>query len=231
MKKYSFKYLFVFLALVVSLTCAPVYKEAHALFDPGSMVTQVPNTIKSYANKVTTFANKIVKATLQAYKSIQDFFKNLFSKKSTKIPGTKEIKKSKVADIEDEASIRSAFQKLFFQYPSLDPTVQSKYQEEGQEFYEDTIIESFTAVRELEKQLGALDTKIAEAKTQYTKADDLNGGLNNNYMINVTTDQLLTIIQELVAIKSQLVAANGVHGEVKPLYTGNEVSGVNFNSK
>ncbi len=224
MTKFSFKYLFIFLAMSFSLTCAPVYKEAHALFDPGSMVTQVPNTIKSYANKVTTFANKVVKGILQAYKSIQDFFKNLFSKKSTKVPGTKEIKKSKVADIEDEASVREAFPKLFFQYPSLDPVVQRQYREKGQEFYEDTVIEAFTAVRELEKQLGALDVKIAETKTQYTKADDLNGGLNNNYMINVATDQVLTIIQELVAIKSQLTAARAVESEVDPLYTGNEES-------
>ena len=50
-------------------------------------------------------------------------------------------------------------------------------------------------------------------------------------MINATTDQLMAIIQELVAIKSQLVAANAVHGEVDPLYTGDDQVIVNFNSK
>ena len=231
MTKFNFKYLFVLWGMALSLMFIPVNKEAHALFDAGSMVSHVPNTIQQYANKVTTYANKVIKGTLQVYKSIQDFFKNLFSRKKTKVPGTKEIKESKVADIKSEESIREAFPKLFFQYPSLDPTYQHKYEAEGEEFYEDTLIEAFTAVRELEKQLGALDTKIAEAKTQYSQADDMNKGLENNYMINVTTDQLMTIIQELVAIKSQLVAANAVHGEVKPLYSGDEESGVNFNSK
>lgn len=231
MIKFSFKYLFVFWAMVLSLTFIPVCKEAHALFDAGSMVSQVPNTIQQYANKVTTFANKVVKATLQAYKSIEDFFKKLFSRKNTKVPGTKEIKESKVADIKSEESIREAFPKLFFQYPSLDPTEQHKYEAKGEEFYEDTLIEAFTAVRELEKDLIKIDTQIAQAKTDYSQADDMNKGLENNYMINATTDQLMAIIQELVAIKSQLVAANAVHGEVTPLYTGDDKSGVNFNSK
>lgn len=222
MKKFDIKYLFIFLAMTFSLTCFPVCKEANALFDPGSMVTQVPNTIKSFANKVTTFANKIIKATLQAYKSIQDFFKNLFSKKSTEIPGTKQIVTSKVADIEDEASVRAAFSTLFFQYPSEDSGEQRLYEKEGEEFYEDTVIEVFTAVRELEKQLDKIDIKIATAETEYTKADSLNEGINNRYKIYTTTDQILTTIQELVAMKSQLVAAKAVLGEVKPLYKGSK---------
>lgn len=231
MTKFNFKYLFVFWAMVLSLMFIPVCKEAHALFDAGSMVSQVPNTIQQYANKVTTYANKVVKWTLQAYKSVQDFFKKLFSRKNTKVPGTKKIKESKVADIKSEDSIREAFPKLFFQYPSLDPTDQHKYEAKGEEFYEDTLIEAFTAVRELEKKLVQIDTQIAQAKTDYSQADDMNKGLENNYMINATTDQLMAIIQELVAIKSQLIAANAVHGEVDPLYTGDDQVIVNFNSK
>lgn len=231
MTKFNFKYLFVFWGMVLSLMFIPVCKEAHALFDAGSMVSQVPNTIQSYANKVTTFANKVIKKTLQIYKSIQDFFKNLFSRKNTKVPGTKEIKKSKVADIKSEESIREAFPKLFFQYPSMDPVHMHKYEAEGEEFYEDTLIEAFTAVRELEKKLVEIDTQIAQAKTDYSQADDMNKGLENNYMINVTTDKLMAYIQELVAIKSQLIAAKAVYSEVVPLYTGDEQVIVNFNSK
>lgn len=231
MINFRIKHLFIFLVMTFSLTCAPIYKEAQALFDPGSMVSQVPNTIQSFASKVTTYANKVIKTTLQIYKSIEDFFKNLFSRKNSGVPGTKKIKKSTVANIEDENSIREVFPKLFFQYPSNDPTQKHKYEAEGQEFYEDTFIEAFTAVRELEKQLGEMDIKIAEAKTQYTQADSLNKGLNNNIMINMTMDQVLTIVQELVAIKAQLVAAKAVQGEVKPLYMGDDEAGVDFDSK
>ncbi len=217
MKKIYIK-IIIFFGLIISLGIISHPKDAVAFIDPGSLTTQVPNTVASVANKVTTYANKAIKMTLQAYKSIEDFFKNLFSRKKTKIPGTKKIKKSKVADITDEESIRNAFPKLFFRYPSNEPDDQLGYKHEGQEFFEDTMIEAFTAVRELEKKLTEIDTQIVEAEEKYTQADDLNGGLYNKYMISATTDQILIIIQELVAIKSQMTAAYAVHGEVEPLY-------------
>lgn len=210
--------LFIFSCLVISLTFLPLKNDAMAFFDPGSLTTQVPNTIASVANKVTTYANKAIKATLQVYKSIEDFFKNLFSRKKTKIPGTKVIKESKIVDVSDEEAIREVFPKLFFRYPSENPDEQLMYEKEGQEFFEDTMIEAFTAVRELEKKMIELDTQIVTAEKEYTKADDLNGGLYNKYMISATTDQILIVIQELVAIKSQMTAAYAVHGEVDPLY-------------
>lgn len=216
-RKLSLK-LFIFTMMTVVLTFAPITKEAQALFDPGSLATQVPNTVASVANKVTTAANKAIKATLQVYKSIKDFFKNLFSRKEAKIPGTKKIKESKVANVKDEASIREAFPKLFFRYPSVDPDEQTAYKHKGRMFFEDTMIEAFTAVRELEKNLLKMDSQIVTAESDYTKADDLNGGLYNKYMIDVTTDQVLSIIQELVAIKSQMTAARAVDGDVDPLY-------------
>ena len=217
MKKTCLK-LFIFMSMVVSLTILPLRNDACALFDPGSLATQVPNTITSAANKAATFANKMIKATLQVYKSIQDFFKSLFSRKETKIPGTKEIKESKIVDVSNEEEIRKVFPELFFTYPSNDPDEQLAYKREGQEFFEDTMIEAFTAVRELEKQLTKIDTQIVTAEKEYTKADDLNGGLYNKYMISATTDQILTVLQELVAIKSQMTAAYAVHGEVEPLF-------------
>lgn len=210
--------LFIFSCLIISLIFLPLKNEAMAFFDPGSLTTQVPNTVASVANKVTTYANKAIKATLQVYKSIEDFFKNLFSRKKTKIPGTKVIKESKIVDVSDEEAIREVFPKLFFRYPSEDPDEQLMYEREGQEFFEDTMIEAFTAVRELDKKMIELDTQIVTAEKEYTKADDLNGGLYNKYMISATTDQILIVIQELVAIKSQMTAAYAVHGEVDPLY-------------
>lgn len=202
--------------MVLSLTIMP--KDASALFDPGSLATQVPNTVGSVANKAATYANKVIRTTLQTYKSLQDFFKNLFGRKETKIPGTKEIKESKIVDVNNEEAIREVFPSLFFRYPSNDPDEQLAYKHEGQEFFEDTMIEAFTAVRELEKKLITIDAQIVTAEKEYTQAEDLNGGLYNKYMISATTDQVLMVIQELVAIKSQMTAAYAVHGEVDPLY-------------
>ena len=214
--------IFIFFAVFFSLTILPLKNDAMALFDPGSLATQVPNTVASVANKVTTYANKAIKATLQVYKSIEDFFKKLFSRKNSKIPGTKVIKESKIVDVNNEEDIRKVFPTLFFRYPSNDPDEQLAYKREGQEFFEDTMIEAFTAVRELEKKLIQIDTQIVTAETEYTKADDMNGGLYNRYMISATTDQLLMVVQELVAIKSQMTAAYAVNGEVEPLYLNTE---------
>ncbi len=217
MKKKYLK-LFIFINMLIVLTLLPLRNDAVAFFDPGSLTTQVPNTVASVANKVATYANKVIKMTLQAYKSLEDFFKNLFSRKETKIPGTKVIKESKVVDVADEEAIREKFPTLFFRYPSEDPDEQLAYKHEGQEFFEDTMIEAFTAVRELEKKLLEVDTQIVTAEKEYTQAEDLNGGLYNKYMISATTDQVLIVIQELTAIKSQMTAAYAVHGEVEPLY-------------
>ena len=210
----------LFILVMISFSMLTFFSKAEAfpLFDPGSLASQVGNTVTATTNKITTFNNKIVKGILQAYKSVADFFNNLFTRKENKVPGTKEIKESKVADMSSEESIREAFPELFFRYPSSDPNIQLAYQHEGKEFFEDTMIEAFTAVREMEKQLVALDEEIAKTEEDYSNAEDLNGGLNNVYMISAQTDKVMTIIQELVAIKSQMTAAYAVYGEVDPIY-------------
>lgn len=218
MKRTKVSKLFILMVVFLMFQILFQSREAQALFDPGSLATQAPNTVQSVTNQATTLANKVIKGTLQLYKSIEDFFSNLFSRKETKVPGTKTIKESKVADISSEEAIRTAFPTLFFRYPSEDPNEQLAYKHEAQEFFEDTMIEAFTAVRELEKELVKIDEQIVTAEKEYTQAEDLNGGLYNRYMISATTNQVLMTIQELVAIKSQMTAAYAVHGEVEPLY-------------
>lgn len=225
MSGFNLKLLFV--CLVVSLVFFSNRAEAVGFFNPGSMATQVVNGVNATLNKVSTIANKVVKGTLNKLKALVDKFTSRFNKKEeTKIPGTKEIKESKIADIYDENSIRPAFQKLFFEYPSDQERIQLLYDDKRREFYDDTIIEAFTAVRELEKNLVKIDKKIAAAGTTYTKADDYNGGLYNNYMIEVETDELMMIIQELVAIKAQMAAASAMRDKVKPLYHGKASVGI-----
>ena len=218
MLKKNISKLFILTIISLNLVIFPIQKEAYALLDPGSLATQVPNTINSAVNKASSYANKIIKNTLQLYKSIKDFFRNLFSRKKTEIPGTKIIEESSAINIESEEEIREIFPKLFFMYPSKNVDAQNAYRHEGQEFYEDTMIEAFTAVRELEKQLLKLDMEIVTAENEYTQAEDMNEGLYNRYMISQTTDRVMALVQELVAIKAQMSAAFAVKGEVEPLY-------------
>lgn len=226
------KFLLIF--FIFSFTCISSNAEAFlgllpgSVLDPGALATQLVDNVNAGINKVGTYLNGTVKRALNLIKSAVDKFDNLFSKKDGKIPGTKQILRSKIADIYDEASIRQAFKKLFFVYPSDQPRVMNNYRRKGREFYDDTLIESFTAVRELEKQLSKLDQKIIDSSKENSQASDYNGGLNNLYKLNITTDEILIVIQELVAIKAQMMAAEAVLERVEPLYYGRPTVGIKF---
>ncbi len=218
MMKNSLAKLFILVIVTLNLVIIPLNNDAMAIFDPGSLTTQIPNTVNSVTNKVTSFTNNIVKKTLQLYKSAKDFFKGLFSRKNTQLPGTKKIEESKVVDITSEEEIRNIYPELFFRYPSKDINVRNAYKEERQEFYEDTIIEAFTAARQMEKKLLEMDMEIVRLEEDYTKAEDLNQGLYNRYMIDQTTDQYLAMLQELVALKAQMQSAYYTRFEIEPTY-------------
>lgn len=188
------------------------------VFDPGSLATQLPNNVTATLNQVATLNSKLKKIKLSNLKSQLSKYLDKLDKSEVKIPGTKELTESSVADIYDEVSIREAYKKLFFTYPSDDIHIQNCYKKEGVEFFNDTVIEAFTAVRELEKEVIAYDDKIIEWQKEYTEADDYNIGLYNNFKTSQALDELMIIVQELIAIKTQLQAASAVQGVVEPLY-------------
>lgn len=194
--------------------------------DPGAMATQIINDVNAEINRVGSLVMGNVKKALNNIKSLVDKFKNILSKKDNKVPGTKEIQESKAVDIYDENSIRPAFQELFFEYPSDQPRIQIAYKAKGREFYDDTLIEAFTAVRELEKSSLKLDQKIIDYTKETRDAKDRNQGLYNLYRINQATDELMMILQELVAIKAQMVAAGAVLNRVEPLFNGTPTKGI-----
>lgn len=194
--------------------------------DPGAMATQFINNVNAEINKYGSIVMGEVKKTLNGIKSLVDQFKNLLGKKEDKVPGTKEIEKSKIVDIYDENSIKPAFQELFFEYPSDQPRIQLAYKDKGREFYEDTLIEAFTAVRELEKSSNKLNQKIIDITNETRKSDNRNQGLYNLYRINQGIDEVATILQELIAIKAQMAAASAVLNRVEPLYNGTPTKGI-----
>lgn len=195
------------------------------VFDPGSLATQIPNNLNATLNQVATLNSKIVKQYLSKVKSVLEKYLDKLDKSEVKIPGTKSLEESSVADIYDEVSIREAYKKLFFTYPSDDIHVQNRYKEKGIEFFNDTVIEAFTSVRELEKEIIAYDDKILEWQKEYTEAKDYNVGLYNNFKTSQALDELMIIVQELIAIKTQLQAASAVRGTVEPLYFDEPTAG------
>ena len=234
MKKFKNKFLFtaIFCGCLLYSTVSQAFLLSFLkglppvpVFDPGSLSTQIPNNLNATLNQVATVESKLKKIKLSGLKSMLSEYLDKLDKSEVKIPGTKELEESSVADIYDEVSIRDAYKKLFFTYPSDDVHVQNRYKEKGVEFFNDTVIEAFTAVRELEKEVIAYDDKILEWQKEYTEAEDYNLGLYNNFKTSQALDELMIIVQELIAIKTQLQAASAVRGTVEPLYFGEPATG------
>lgn len=63
------------------------------------------------------------------------------------------IEECSVADINDPASVKDAFIKLFMQYPSKKNSVKAAYAEMGEQLKMDTTLEMFITAKEMEKEL------------------------------------------------------------------------------
>lgn len=221
----------LFLSLVMGLSLISTKVEAFAFFDPGSGATQALNTVNETAGKVETFVNDTVKGNLNNIKSSVDKFTSNFmkKKKESKLPGTKEIVESKIAKNDDEVSVKTAITTIAFRYTSPMEIEQRKYREKRQELYEDIIIEAATAVDNVEKDLNTVDQQIATTISESSNAEDYNTALYNSYKMDLATDQVLTRVQELQAIKAQVISARAIADEVDPLYYGAVSSGIQFN--
>lgn len=220
-----------FLSLLIGLASYSTKADAFSFFDPGSGASQAINTINETAGKVETFVNDTVKGNLNEIKSTVDGYVSDFSlkKKESKIPGTKDIVESKIAKNNDETAVKAAIHKIAFSYTSPMEIEQRKYNAKGQELYEDVVIEAATAVDNIEKDLILIDQQIATAITDSSNAEDYNKTLYNSYKMDLATDQVLSRIQELMAINAQLIAARAIADEVEPLYYGPANTGIKFN--
>lgn len=145
--------------------------------------------------------------------------------KEKAVKGSKKIKKSKVADVEKPSAVKKAFYKLFLAFPSDESDVMGEYSKKADEFYKDTIIETYVASREMEKELNALEAKFAKLSPMLVQgsgeggaqpADDNNGAWKNAYTAYDTMNELLKITEELAAMRAQLTAARVLKHSLSP---------------
>lgn len=102
------------------------------------------------AKKLQTATQNTINNTRAALNSVFNFdFKALTD--GTQNPGQMEIVSCEVgdisADVYDPDSIEDAVQKLFFTYPAYEKFEKDKYDAYRDKFYEDSIIEIYTASR------------------------------------------------------------------------------------
>lgn len=207
----------------VSPTTDPATDVSFYLKGVGSSATNVSAQASSYMQEQT----KMVKAAKKKYTDkFSGFMGGMFKKKEKKaIPGSKTINKSKIADIYDPESVKKAMYKLFLAYPTTKKDKMACYGAKRVEFYEDTVIEVYTSVRQLEIQLKEIEAEI-NGLTQTLVAgqggsgaesnEDDNGVWKNYYTAFETMDELLQITEEVMAMKAQYEAAKAANNTIEP---------------
>lgn len=189
---------------------------------------QVVNDATSAITKLKQEQTKLVKATKE--KLAGDVEGLMPSKKDKKkkekaVPGSKKIAKCKIADIEKPSSVKEAVYKLFLAYPSNKGEEMTAYREKASEFYQDTIVETYVASREMEKELNELEKNFAkltpmlvtgEGGNGAETGEDNNATLKNAYTAYDTMNQLMKITEELAAMRAQLEVAKAIKHHISP---------------
>ncbi len=207
--------------------------------DPGTdpmmilnSVTKQVQTVQAQASAYMQQLNQQAKAMFSQYVGkFKGFAGGIFKKKQKQeLPGSKQIQKSKIANIEDPASVQEAMYTLFFEYPadcSDAGSVSSsgktprqmcdEYQIKASEFHQDTLVELYTAVRELEKQLPTLKDSVNQLEQDLQAGNngaedpnDENGAWKNAYNAYETMNSILKIIEEVSAMRAQYIAAQAI---------------------
>lgn len=123
-------------------TAMSYYEQGEALKDDLEKYTDV-TVIKQMA---TSYASKMGITAFNRFTQKKD-------KKKRVISHARTIEDSTVADVTDEVSVRSAFIKLFLQYPSQKTQTKQAYEILGRQLKMDTTLEMYITAVEMEKEL------------------------------------------------------------------------------
>lgn len=196
------------------------------VIDPGLISGAGAQVVSSTANEVTNIKAFFEDQINKLKKSITSIMSSVFKGKTDKasITATKTIANSSIANEKSEASVQKAVKTLFLVYPTEDVMERREYEAKAKAFYNDTIIEAYTAVRELEKQIANIELQVEMTSNSLVdggdgacEATDENCAWSNNYKANQSLDSLTFLVQELTAIRAQLKAAKAIRDIVKPL--------------
>lgn len=155
------------------------------------------------------------------------------------IASVRTIETSEVADITDEDSIVAAMDELFYTYPpamlkkfpKYQEAVKKAYRQKGMEFGNDSMIEMYIAVRDLEARMIKLKEEFDALSGCYVQGKENNdsaacdsaspndeelGVWTNYYKLNAIYDSMLKITEELTAVKAQYEVAQAILAGINP---------------
>ena len=251
MRKYGIRILSTFFLAALSFSEAyafmmpPVLPTSPSLdFGGDAMLTAEGIAKKSLA--VVDEAQRVQGEVISSLKSVDLKFPfkldtSLFAKKGDGmwISSARKIEKSKIADITDEDSIVEAFYELFLTYPTdiiaefphNPEAVKQAYRNKSVEFGNDTMVEMYITVRELEEKMQTLKEEYESLRTCYVEGnadssdicesaspnDDELGVWSNYYKLNAIYDSILKITEELMVLKAQYEVAQAVQAGIEPM--------------
>lgn len=213
--------------------------KSYAIFglfgDIAIPVIEPVSTASELAKDISVGVTKVKAALDRAKQEIGNSYTaklfNYSSKFNLKAPykptaGAKGLVVPGIADPYIESDVKKAIYKLFLKYPSHDIPTQVRYREESREFYDDTVVEVYSAAREVERYLATdIAAKFANLQDRLSKSggdgasapDAKNEVLYNDYLAYQTIDSIAAVLQEVTAIRSQLQAAKAIRDTVEPL--------------
>ena len=251
MRKYGIRILSTFFLAALSFSEAyafmmpPVLPTSPSLdFGGDAMLTAEGIAKKSLA--VVDEVQRVQGEVISSLKSVDLKFPfkldtSLFAKKGDGmwISSARKIEKSKIADITDEDSIVEAFYELFLTYPTdiiaefphNPEAVKQAYRNKSVEFGNDTMVEMYITVRELEEKMQTLKEEYESLRTCYVEGnadssdicesaspnDDELGVWSNYYKLNAIYDSILKITEELMVLKAQYEVAQAVQAGIEPM--------------
>lgn len=127
-------------------------------------------------------------------------------------------------DVYDKEKVEAAIQYLFFEEPGWQSAAKENYKAKNKKFYQDTIIEIYTASRQLQKDMiDRVVPTIKEAKKCVTGKEENCGipspdgkggnseGIYSEAKALESIDNVLMILQKAIALKAQLRAAKAIN--------------------
>lgn len=125
-------------------------------------------------------------------------------------------------DVYDEENVKEAVKILFMRYPGWENTDKEKYDAYRSAFYRDTIVEIYTAARQLQIDMSTRIKPTIEKASKCVKGESSDCGIpapdgNSESAYSEakaleSLDNLLMVLEKATALKAQLRAAKAIYG-------------------
>lgn len=218
-------YLSIFSAIILAANYAYAgIPTLDPLTDSGNVTYNASTVFSGVNTSAILSAQKKIKNAKAKYNEYKGEYEGVMLKEKAPIEGTKQIKKSSIADTSNPESVRRAIYDLFLSYPSNNEFDRNAYKAKAKKFYQDTVNEIYTAVRLLETdyltnlkpKIDNMETDLMTGENGASVGSDDNGSWKNTYNTYKTMDDLTQLLEELTAMKVQYEAAQAIYTGITP---------------